>query len=171
MTDEVITIVDDTDTHVDDMPRSKVVRGKDIYRVSGLWLMDSDGRVLLAQRSFNKPGGAGQWSIAVEGTVASGDNSEQTIRREALEEIGINLGDVVAIDKVFVSTTETKFFNQLFFIQMPFEVADIVIQKEEVAAVRLADLSELEADVESNPSKYVQQIPEYLASLRKHLAG
>lgn len=40
----------------------------DIYRVSALWIKNSQGDILLAQRKFTKKHDPGKWGPAVAGT-------------------------------------------------------------------------------------------------------
>ena len=49
---------------------------EDIYRVSALWIQNSKGEILLAQRSFNKNNNPRKWGPAVAGTNDEGESYE-----------------------------------------------------------------------------------------------
>lgn len=61
----------------------------EITRITGLWLWNEKGEVLLAQRAFNKELHPGLWGPAVAGTVEEGETYESNIKKEAEEEIGL----------------------------------------------------------------------------------
>lgn len=62
----------------------------DLYRVTGLWVTNEKGEILLAQRSFNRRTSAGCWGAPVAGTVEEGETYESNIIKEAEEELGIS---------------------------------------------------------------------------------
>jgi predicted kinase len=62
---------------------------EDIYRVSSLWVTNSKGDILLAQRKFTQKLDPGKWGPAVAGTVDEGETYESNIIKEAEEEIGL----------------------------------------------------------------------------------
>ena len=62
---------------------------KEICRVSAIWLVDSDGNILLAQRAFSKKVDPGKWGPSVAGTVEKGETYEENIIKESKEEIGL----------------------------------------------------------------------------------
>lgn len=61
----------------------------DITIITGLWLWNEKGEVLLAQRAFSKKLHPGLWGPAVAGTVEEGETYESNIIKEAEEEIGL----------------------------------------------------------------------------------
>lgn len=83
-----IIIVDENDTIIGHKNRDSMEDG-DMYRVSALWIQNSKGDILLAQRSFDKRNDPGKWGPAVAGTVEEGETYESNIIKEAEEEIGL----------------------------------------------------------------------------------
>ncbi|OAP43512.1 NTP pyrophosphohydrolase [Sinorhizobium glycinis] len=63
------------------------MQGKKIVLVAACALLDSDGRILLAQRPEGKPL-AGLWEFP-GGKVEAGETPEETLIRELEEELGI----------------------------------------------------------------------------------
>ncbi len=87
---EKIIIVDSNDVILGEKERS-LLRPDDIYRVSALWVFDSQKRVLLAKRALVKKHYPGKWGASVVRTNIAGETYEENIKREAMEEIGLNL--------------------------------------------------------------------------------
>lgn len=49
--------------------RDDIDYSKDIFRTASLWITNSNGDILLAQRKFDKKVDPGKWAEAVVGTV------------------------------------------------------------------------------------------------------
>jgi len=84
-----IQIVDANDNLIGHKVREKLDLLHDIYRATGLWLTNSSGDVLIAQRKFTKVSDPGKCGPAVSGTVDEGETYESNIYKEAQEEIGL----------------------------------------------------------------------------------
>ena len=85
-----IIIVDEHDNEIGLKERDEIEKG-DIYRVSGIWITNSKGEILLSQRSLLKKKSPGKWTCAAAGTVDEGETYENNILKEVEEEIGITL--------------------------------------------------------------------------------
>ncbi len=81
-------IVDENDKRIG-LKIRRDIKQEEIYRVSALWIENSKGDVLLAQRSFDKKNNPGQWGTAVAGTVEEDEDYDLNIYKEAEEEIGL----------------------------------------------------------------------------------
>ena len=80
--------------------RSQVVSVK-LLTVAACALVDTDGRVLLAQRPAGKPM-AGLWEFP-GGKVEAGERPEQTLIRELKEELGIVVNEACLAPLTFAS--------------------------------------------------------------------
>jgi 8-oxo-dGTP diphosphatase len=78
-----------------------------IVTVAACALVDSDGRVLLAQRPDGKPM-AGLWEFP-GGKVEAGETPEQTLIRELEEELGIVVKEACLAPLTFASHTYPEF--------------------------------------------------------------
>jgi 8-oxo-dGTP diphosphatase len=78
-----------------------------IVTVAACALIDSDGRVLLAQRPEGKPM-AGLWEFP-GGKVEAGETPEQTLIRELEEELGIVVKEACLAPLTFASHTYPEF--------------------------------------------------------------
>ncbi len=87
-------IVNEKDKIIGSKERGTLTR-EDLFRVSALWVTNSKGEYLLAQRSFSKKHHPGKWGPAVEGTNQEGETYESNMIKETKGEIGLeNIGPI-----------------------------------------------------------------------------
>lgn len=134
-----------------------------IYRVSALWLTNSKGEVLLAQRSFKKQNSPGLWGPAVAGTVEENETYESNILKEMKEEIGLENIEVKPFRKIRVHNERLKnYFCQYFSAILDLPTEEFNIDKAEVEQVKWFDKEYLRKDFEQHPEKYVNSIKHFL---------
>jgi isopentenyldiphosphate isomerase len=153
------TIVDENDQVIGAKNRADITK-KDIYRVSGLWLYNEGGQVLLAQRSFTKSHDPGMWGPAVAGTVAEGEDYLTTITREAEEELGLT-GITFEIGPKVFQSEGWKYWSQKFTAITDKDISDMKIQKEEVEQVKWFDEKELPMLIEEKPDLFIPSMRSY----------
>ena len=83
------TIVDENDNIIAQKERANI-KPEDIYRVAALWVTNSKGDILLAQRALSKKHDPGKWGPAVAGTVEERETYRANIIKETSEEIGLH---------------------------------------------------------------------------------
>lgn len=128
-----------------------------IYRVSYLWITDTEGKILLAQRAFNKSHDPGKWGPAVAGTVEEDGTYESNIIKETEEEIGLkNIKLVLGIKKR--QKNKYNYFSQEFLLVLPSGFNDFKIQKEEVAEIRWFTVEELKEKLKTNPENFLSAV-------------
>lgn len=149
-----IPIVDEHDAIIGYKDRFAIDYDHDIYRVSSLWIQNSRGDVLLAQRAFDKVKDPGRWGPAVAGTVEKGESYEQNIYKEAAEEIGLTGITFTEGPKQRVRYAR-QFFNQWFLATVDQPATAFILQKEEVEQVKWMPLADLQEDVELHPESYI----------------
>jgi len=147
-------IVNENDEVIGSMNR-KDDDGKNICRVAALWIENSKGEVLLAQRSFNKTFDPGKWGPAVAGTVEVGETYESNIIKEAEEEIGLNLKDYKfeKLQKVKVNEPH-NYFGQWYKAIVDKDLAEFRIDPIEVEQIRWFSPEELRNEIENEPDKF-----------------
>lgn len=156
-----IPIVDENDEVIEYRERDNRDTGS-IYRVSALWVTDTEGRLLLARRALNKAHDPGKWGPAVAGTVEEGETYEENIVKEAEEELGLK--DVKpVIGKKKLAKTKWTYFVQEFSLTLPTGFNDFNIDKDEVAEVGWFSEDELRKELKENPDNFLKGIHERMS--------
>ena len=92
MSDELLALVDEEGRPAGSAPR-RLCHGNPalIQAVVHLFVFDPQGRLFLQKRAEAKDTFPGRWDTSVGGHVAPGESPEQALRREAREELGLEL--------------------------------------------------------------------------------
>ncbi|KKW41718.1 MAG: Isopentenyl-diphosphate Delta-isomerase [Candidatus Magasanikbacteria bacterium GW2011_GWA2_56_11] len=153
-----IIIVDEKDSVIGLKERG-TLKPEDIYRVSALWIQNSKGDTLLAQRSFNKKHDPGKWGPAVAGTIDQGETYESNIIKEAEEEIGLNN---CHFEKAFYKMNDGKHkhFVQWYFALLDKDIHEFTIQKEEVEQIKWFSREELLKKLADFPDIFLKSTKE-----------
>lgn len=130
-----------------------------IYRVSYLWITDTDGKVLLARRSPSKNHSPNMWGPAVAGTVEGDETYEENIIKEAREELGLENIKPTTGAKQRVRS-KYQYFRQEFLLTLPTGFNDFKIQEDEVAEVRWFTKTELVRAVAERPEDFLEIVRE-----------
>jgi isopentenyl-diphosphate delta-isomerase len=151
-----IPIVDENDNIIDYIERDDRDVNS-IYRVSYLWVTDTDGKILLARRAFNKKHDPGKWGPAVAGTVEENETYEENIIKEAEEELGlVNIQAVLGMKRRV--STKYQYFSQEFLLKLPSGFNSFKIQEDEVAEIKWFTEEELKKELKENPDIFLKGI-------------
>lgn len=164
----LITIVDQEDVPVGSKERADLLP-TDIYRVSALWMRDTRGHILMAQRALTKKKDPGVWGPAVAGTIEEGETYASNIVKEIAEEIGLHVkleeltpGPHMRIRK----PSGEGYFLQWFMLERDVPIEDIHIAPDEVAQAQWFTKDELHALFVEHPEQFTpaagQWLPEFL---------
>jgi isopentenyl-diphosphate Delta-isomerase len=126
----------------------------DIYRVSALWLRNSRGDILLAQRSFTKRHDPGKWGPAVAGTVEKGEAYLENIIKETAEEIGVTKLEFIEGPKQRMRG-QHNYFTQWYRATLDQPAEAFIIQKNEVERVWWFSRAELKRELRDHPENYL----------------
>jgi len=106
---EVFIVVDTDDNVLGYRSRYDCHHDKSlIHRTVGALVFDGKGRVLLQKRSSTKDMGAGLWGISCAGHVRKGQDYEEALHRELVEEIGIDVPVAFVAKFIVESEDETE---------------------------------------------------------------
>ena len=117
-------------------------KGPGEYRtVVHVCVFDTQGRLLIQQRAPEKYIWPGRWDVSVGGGVDAGETSRQGAEREFREELGypLQLGTM----RPSVTVNFRGGFDDFFLVTKNLDLDTLVLQKEEVSAVRWATLEEV----------------------------
>ncbi|MFA6194754.1 MAG: NUDIX domain-containing protein [Patescibacteria group bacterium] len=134
---------------------------EDIYRVSALWITNSQGQILLAKRHHTKSHNPNMWGPAVAGTVEEGETYESNIIKEAEEEIGLK-----NIQPKLGPKTETNgeyhHFTQWYTLNIDKNIDEFKIQEDEVGEIGWLAPKELRSRLQEKPEEFLSKMKEYL---------
>ena len=159
-------IVDENDELIGFKPRNEIDFRKDYYRIGCLWLTNSKGEVLLAQRLLTKDKDPGKWGPSAAGTLEKGETYESNIYKEASEELGLTGVKFTPIAKLKLEEPR-KSFLQLYKGVCDWPVDKFTPQPEEVEQVSWVSIYNLRKDIQEKPNKYVPSIKILLQAAEK----
>ena len=115
-----------------------------------IWLFTSDEKILLQKRALTKKVFPGLWDISVAGHIGAGEEVLESAKREVLEEIGLELDekDLIKIGTRIHQVShpngiQDNEHHHVFIAELKVPLATLTIQEEEVAEIKLFDLSVL----------------------------
>ena len=149
-----IIIVDDKNNYIGVKSRSDIDYEKDIYQSSALWVVNTQGEALVAQRKLTKDKDPGKWGPSVAGTVDEGEDYDINVYKEAEEEIGLTgyKFQKGGMERLYAPRSQ---FVQWYKVLVDEPLEYFTAQEEEVEQLQWIDISDLHKDVEQNPDKYV----------------
>ena len=118
------------------------VRGKcflsngEYHLVVHIWIISSEGKLLIQKRSENKKLMPGEWA-ATGGAAISGEDSFTAASRELFEELGIK-SDAQTLKKA-VRLKRRNSFVDVWLINSDIPAEDLTLQESEVACAKWVD--------------------------------
>ncbi len=152
-------IVDQSDT-VQYLKERNEITSTDIYRVTALWIENSKGEVLIAQRGLTKKNGPWLWGPAVAGTVEEWEDYDINMYKEAQEEIGLSGYTFQKELKEFMVTPNHRYFCQWYSLRADISLESFVVNWPEVEAIEWIKKETLFNKAKANPQKYTRSITE-----------
>ena len=105
-----------------------------------VWIVNSQDQILIQKRSRCKKDLPGIWA-AHSGCVLAGESSLQACIREPLEEIGIHIlpHQIHKLNRKL----KGKILSENYIVEQDFDIADSVLQEEEVSQIMWVSVSQL----------------------------
>lgn len=132
----------------------------DIYRVSALWITNSEREILLAKRHHTKLRHPNLWGPAVAGTNEKGETYKSNIIKEAEEEIGIKNFEPILGPKIEISD-EYHYFTQWFTLCINKNDFNFRIQETEVEEIGWFKSEELADRLHIHPEEFLPRMKKY----------
>ncbi|MBE5819186.1 MAG: NUDIX domain-containing protein [Clostridiales bacterium] len=106
------------------------------HKTVWLWIVDTNGRVLVQLRSKNKSFMPDLWDISSAGHVIAGESAIDACIREAKEELGISLlkADIEFCEQIV--STQFNELGQFYITRLDPDSCNFTLQREEVQDVR-----------------------------------
>lgn len=121
------------------------------HKVILVAIIDSDGHLLMQQRSLKKKTNPGKWDISVAGHVSAGQTSIESAIREVEEELGLYLNkedlnyifSFKNISNVQENYTANHIYDFYLVKKENINLNDIKMQESEVSNVKICNLNEV----------------------------
>jgi isopentenyldiphosphate isomerase len=130
-----------------------------MIKVAMLWLINEDGELLLARRADHKKQDPGLWGPSVTGKAEPGETYEETVVREADEELALKADQY---EPKFLFETdfdhpdgELRHFK-VYAANVPKAIiGELMIDANEVAVIKWMPVPEIKKLLESKPGELV----------------
>ncbi|MGT2934637.1 NUDIX hydrolase [Streptococcus castoreus] len=116
------------------------------HLVVHICLFNDKGEMLIQQRQKDKEGWPSFWDVTVGGSALAGETAQEAAMRELEEELGLSL-DLTGMRPHF-TINFNKGFDDTFLVRKPVDLETLILQKEEVQAVRWASCAEILAMID-----------------------
>lgn len=151
------------------LPRKKVHEEGLHHRSIHLWIVNNEGQLLIQKRSRDKKAHPGLWDVSCAGHIEAGDNSESTVVKETMEELGI---EVKPSEFNYCFTVLTKNvhdsgryrdneFIDIFLMIKDISLESINFDKSEVEDVRYINLKDFKKTVSEKNQDFSPHYDEY----------
>ncbi len=162
-----IPIVDENDEIIEYKEREERT-ATDTCRITSVFVFNSSGEFLIAQRQFTKTIDPGKWGPFVAGTVEEGETYDSNAVKELGEELGITGIVPVFFKKFFYKTENAQWFNSVYIVHIDKPAEDFMIQKEEVVQVRWISLDELVQWHRKSPDDFVPSFQNVIDRIKEY---
>ncbi len=123
------------------MPKGGEVPAGCYRLVVHLGFYNKSGELLICQRKEDKNLFPNYWEISVSGSVISGETSEEAIKREALEEVGVDISEERLVPHLTLYSPRTV--HSIYLLQRELKLSDLTLQPEEVKDAKWASRSQV----------------------------
>lgn len=154
---EKVYVVDENDVVLGEKWRDELGES-DRWRIIAVWVENSQGDILLQQRSASRTINPNKWTAGVVGTVPLGESYETTAYRELAEEIGVTNVKLAFKCKATYKASVGSRYIYTFSCKVDKPLSEFKFQKEEVSRLRWVTPSQLIQELEDAPEQFT--IPE-----------
>lgn len=156
---ERVYIVDENDTVIGEKWWDEVVR-TDRIRIAGVWLENSFGELLIAQRAMSMDYDPGLWGPTAAGSLTVDESYEDTAKKELLEEVGLDVDSesipITLSHKMPYGNKDTGLkMLAVFIVKIDRNIDEFKIDHSEVKQLRWMSKEKLSVDIRKNPHLYV----------------
>ena len=156
--DEIVALVDEHNRVVGSARRAEVRARRLIHRATYIFVFARDGRLLLQRRTGGKDMYPGYWDAAAGGVLTAGEDYDESARREAAEELGIDAVSLTGHFDFYYEDVANRVWGRVYscVFEGPFR-----LQPEEVAEAVFVDVADVVA------GRYQPLTPDTLDALRR----
>lgn len=126
--------------------REKAHRLGICHRVVQVWVINSNNEVMLQKRSLTKDSYPGKWYASLGGHIATGEDNFQSIKREFMEELGLDVSGMSNDIRYLYTFKEIEYLNggefidnefyDVYYLKIDIVLDELVLQEDEVSEVK-----------------------------------
>jgi len=126
--------------------REKAHRLGICHRVVQVWIINSNNEVLLQKRSLTKDSYPGKWYASLGGHIEAGEDNIQSIKREFMEELGLDVSNKLDEIRYLFTFKEIEYLNggdfidnefyDVYYLKIDIDLDELLLQEEEVSEVK-----------------------------------
>lgn len=171
-TDELVTLVSDTDQVLGQMEKHLAHRLNKKHRAFSVILFDTEGRMILQRRAATKYHSPNLWTNACCGHPRPGEATLDAAHRRLGEEMGIDtpLQHLFTVSYQYAVSKDMweNEFDHIFIGS--YASHEFELNPEEISEIQTLSLPFLERDIIENPDRYTVWFKLILPKLMAHLA-
>ncbi len=162
---DTVVVVDDNDEIIRIRPRSEQ-RPDERTRMTVVWVQNSQGELLIAQRSRHKKNYPNLWGPACAGTVEEGETYGQNAIKELHEEIGLTGFPLQKMQKVRWDGGPGDIrMGMNYMVMCDWPAEEFKLQQTEVDNVRWISKEKLLQELAETPEIYLSNTLKWLELL------
>lgn len=154
MMDSVV-LVDKNDIPIGEMEKYKAHKLGMLHRAFSIFIVNSEGQLLLQQRAWSKYHSGGLWSNTCCSHPRPGEALEHAAQRRLIEEMGFSCPLIKQFNFIYKTQLDNQLteheYDHVFFGKHD---SDPVPDPEEAAAWKWIHFSEISTDLKTSPDAY-----------------
>ncbi len=158
--EEVVALVDEHNRVIGSTTRAQMRAQRLVHRATYTFVFARDGRLFLQRRTEEKDMYPGYWDAAAGGVLLAGESYDESARREAAEELGIDGVPLEGLFDFYYEDEANRVWGRVYscVFEGPFR-----LQAEEVAEGRFVEVADLLAGL------YQPLTPDTLDALQRYV--
>ncbi len=170
MEEEKVILVDFQDQQLGTMGKMEAHEKAELHRAFSIFILNSNGELLLQQRAFEKYHSPGLWTNTCCSHQREGESNLEAGKRRLMEEMGMT----VLLEELFFFIYKAPFDNgltehELDHVMVGYSDEDPIINTDEVAAFKWVPIDILKKDLLDNPDHYTVWFTIIFDRFCKHL--
>ncbi len=149
-----VLLVDEEDEELGVKDKLKAHEDGDLHRAVSVVIINSEGEILLQQRSEDKPIAPGSWSNTCCGHVHKGKGILERAQEKLKQEMGITC-DLRVVYKFHYCVQDGHLMeNEIDYVIVGYSDGDPILDPTEAMAYKWISVEDLREDIALNPEKY-----------------
>jgi isopentenyldiphosphate isomerase len=162
-------VVDENDEGIALKDRLDDLSFPEKYRISGLWLTNSKGQILMTKRGADVEESPGVWAPAGFGVVEHGEDYNVNIARELDKQLGLS-GITINRGWSRLPTEKHPFFVQWYTGKLDRDPEAFNFSPQDIQEVKWMTLSDISTSLHTRPDEFVPCMEEYVQEFITHRA-